>query len=120
MNSRDLTKRIELFQTTAVSDGFGGYSTSSVSLGESWAKIESLQPGKMNNLEQFGQINPNNSIFVTVRKRNDLDYNMQNMFFTYRGRTYTITTSPTNIDFTDRWIKFTGSLETKKSNQVGT
>lgn len=120
MNSRDLTKRIELFAITSVSDGFGGFTVSSASLGKSWAKIESIQPGRSNNLDEFGITDLNKSIFVTVRKRNDLVYSMETMFFTYRGSKYTISTAPTNVDFNDRWIKFTGAIETTKSNEVET
>ena len=119
MNSRDLTKQIELFELVSVSDGYGGYNVTESSLGKSWAKIESLQPGRSNNLDNFGITDLNNSIFVTVRKRNDLVYSMETMFFKYRGSKYTISTAPTNVDFNDRWIKFTGAIETTKSNEVG-
>lgn len=119
MRSRALNKRIEIRGTEKISDGFGGYTVNDILISNSWAKINSVQAGKSNNLSDFGLIDVNNSIFVTLRKRNDLTYNAETMYFNYRGKKYTIATAPTNVNFDDRLITFIGVAENTKSNIEG-
>jgi SPP1 family predicted phage head-tail adaptor len=112
MRGRDLTKRIEIWQTTPVADGVGGSTVSEAKIADSWAKIESLQPGKRVNFEQFGITDVNKAIVITLRKRSDIEYNPRNQFIKYRDKKYIISTTPTNKDFEDRFIVFIG-IETK-------
>ena len=116
--SRAFNKKIELWGVTSVPDGYGGFTTTSQLVTSSWANIKSIQPGKQNNASQFGLITPENSVLFTVKKRNDLVYNVETMFIKYRGVKYTISTEPTNINFTDSTITFIGVAESNKVNET--
>lgn len=118
MRGRSLNKRIELWSITSVSDGFGGYTTSTALLSNSWANVKTFQPGRQNNISEFGLTDPQNTLIFTLRKRNDLVYNVENMYVIYRGVKYTISTSPTNVDFNDSTIVFMGVAESVKSNEA--
>lgn len=112
MNSRDLNKRIAIYSTEPVSDGFGGFTTSGTLVGNSWAKIESVSPGKAKSLTDYGIDDPQNTIQITARKREDLVYNLEWHYVIYRGSEYKIVSTPTNTNFEDRFITF---MATKKS-----
>ena len=112
MNSRDLTKRIAIYSTEPVSDGFGGFLTGNTLVSNSWAKIESVSPGKAKSLKEFGIDDPQNTIQITVRKRKDLVYSLEYHYLTYRGQEYKIVSTPTNTNFEDRFITF---MAAKKS-----
>lgn len=116
MRGRSLNKRIELWSVTSVADGFGGFTTSTALLSSSWANVKTFQPGRQNNISKFGLTDPQNTVIFTLRKRNDLDYNVENMYIKYRGVKYTISTSPTNVDFNDSTIIFMGVADSIKSN----
>ena len=119
MRSRQFNKRIEIWQTASVSDGFGGLTVSDALLSSSWAKITSNQPGKASNVSDFGITDGQRVVMFTLRLRNDLDYNVETQYIKYRGKKYSIVTAPTNIDFDDKYIVFAGIEETVKSNDAG-
>lgn len=118
MNSRALNKKIEIRALQSVPNGFGGYDVTDDHIGYSWAQIKSLTVGKTWNLSDMGLIQANDNVLITVRKRNDLVYSTQDMYFVYRGKDYTIASAPTNIDFDDRFITFIGSSASKKKNSA--
>ena len=106
MSSRAYNKRIEIYETTPVSDGVGGFTTTTNLIGSSWAKIKTFNVGGNSNATDFGLIDVNDSLIITVRKRNDITYNSETQFIKYRGKKYIITTSPINIGFEDREIQY--------------
>jgi len=118
MRSRQLRKKIEVWQTASVSDGFGGNTVSEIFISSQWAYITTLRQGK-NDLEKLittlGIVDPSRTILVTVRK-NVVDYDIETMFIKYRGNKYTITVAPVNVDFDDAMIIFAATEETTKSN----
>ena len=118
MNARELNKRIEIRATEIVSDGYGGNTVQDVLISNSWAKIESLRPGRNYNLQDFGLTDIQNSVLITVRKRNDLVYDPQTMYFVYRGKKYTISTAPTNVNFEDAFIVFVGTVGSDRVNVI--
>lgn len=120
MISRKLNKRIEIWKLTQVSDGFGGYTVSEALINRSWAHIKTFQAGRFQgNLSDFGIVAGQNAVQFTVRRRNDLTYDLGTMFIKYRNVKYTISTAPTDIDFNDNTITFMGVAETTKSNTAG-
>ena len=106
MNSRAYNKRIEIYESVATPNGFGGNSITPSLIGESWAKISTFNVGRNTNELSNGLIDVNDSLIITVRKRNDITYNSQTQFIKYRGEKYIITTSPVNVGFEDREIQF--------------
>jgi SPP1 family predicted phage head-tail adaptor len=106
ISSRSLNKRIELWNATATADGYGGSTIVETMVTKMWAKVETLNPGKNYNLDSFGLESNNRSLLITVRKRNDLFYNIENMFVVYRDKKYVVATSPVNIQFNDSIVQF--------------
>ena len=114
MRSRGFNKRVEIWQTSIVSDGFGGNITTSALLNSSWAKIKTLDVNRSTLATEFGVLDTSNSIEVTMRKRKDLVYDAQTMFLMYRSEKYIIKSFPVNIDFEDSYIKI---ICTKEANR---
>jgi head-tail adaptor len=104
LRSRRFKKRIEIFELTDVSDGFGGNTVSEAKIGESWANIRTL--GNRTDLTDFGINNTDLAVEIETRKRSDLTYNSINQLIKYKGDTYSIVSFPTDQDFKGSIIKF--------------
>lgn len=113
MRSRRLNKRIEVWSATPTSDGFGGNTITEALLTSSWAEIKTAKPNRSDLTTDNGILDTNNSVVITLRKRNDLTYDSQIHFFKYRGEKYIINSFPVNVDFEDSFIKI---ICTKESN----
>lgn len=113
MKARKYNKRIEIYQTTSVNDGFGGKSIAETKIGTSWANITTLD--RANRTTEDGTTDSFKSIIVRTRKRNDLKYNIGNIFIKYRGVKYVIQQQPINIGFQDREIEFLATGESIKT-----
>ena len=103
MRSRKLSKRIEIWQTSNVSDGFGGNTVAETLIARSWAEIITLND--TNRSTDIGITIATNTIKIRLRKRNDLTYNSINQFIKYRGAKYIIKNQPFNVDFRDDTIE---------------
>lgn len=109
MRARGFNKRIEVWQTGAVSDGYGGFkSTNDIMLVNTWAKLVSLNANKpySKSSTDYGISNTQLGIIVTVRRRNDLTYNSINQYIKYNGEFYTITSFPEDKNFDHAYITF--------------
>ena len=107
MRSRAFNKRVEIWSTVIKADDFGGNTTVAFLVTSSWAKIETFKSGNKNNTDtDFGTLSTDNGIIITLRKRNDFEYNSTTHFLKYRGEKYIISTNPTNKDFKDGIIQF--------------
>ena len=113
MKARGFNKRVEIWTLTPVSNGFGGYTNSEALTSTSWAKIETIKPSRSDLNTDTGVLDASNSIMITLRKREDLTYNLSTMFIKYRGEKYIINNFPINVDFEDSFIKI---VCTKESN----
>jgi len=111
MRARGYNKRIEIWLTTLVPDTFGGNTVTESLLNTSWAKIETAKPSRGDLKTDSGILDASNSIMITLRKRNDLNYNMSTMFVKYRNEKYIIDSFPANIDFEDSTIKIVCTKE---------
>lgn len=107
MKSRAFNKRIEIWETTKVPDGFGGNTVSESLLKSTWANIKTLSSERQDQLTtQFGLLDASSTIQITVRKRNDTVYDYQTLFIKYRNAKYAIITYAVNEGFEDRIEKF--------------
>lgn len=113
MRSRKLSKRIEIWQTSNVSDGFGGNTIAETLITSSWAEIITLND--INRSTHIGITSATNTIKVRLRKRQDITYNSINQFLKYRGQKYDIKNQPFNIGFRDDIIEIVGVKEVLKS-----
>ena len=88
MRSRGFTKRISIYETTLVPDGFGGNTVTDALLVTTWANIKTFSINSKN-ITDLGVIDLNNSIIIKTRKRSDLTYNIQTQYIIYRNEKYT-------------------------------
>lgn len=88
MLSRQYDKRIQVWETTKVSDGFGGNTVSETLLFQSWAKIETNGVGYK--AQDIGLDQFNNPVLFKVRYRNDFQYQGRTLYVLYRNVKYII------------------------------
>ena len=113
MRSRKLSKRIEIWQTSNVSDGFGGNTIAETLITSSWAEVITLN--NTNRSTDIGITSATNTIKIKLRKRNDLTYNSINQFIKYRGCKYIIQNQPFNVGFKDEVIEILAVKEELKT-----
>jgi len=100
LKARNYSKRVEFYQTSVVADGVGGGTAGGDSLvATSWANVRTVKGSQR--LLDLGVTDPTNTIIVTLRHRNDIDYNAINQYIKYRGLKYIVHNAPANIDFMD-------------------
>lgn len=115
MRARNITKRIEIWQTVEVPDGFGGSTSSEEKITTTWAEVKTLNNKFNVRLTDFGISETQIAISVKVRLRPDFTYNSINQFIMYRGESYTINSFPTNIDFDNSYVMFIAVKEAVKN-----
>jgi len=103
MRCRKLTKRIEIWQTSNVPNGFGGNSVAETLITSSWAEVITLN--NTNRSTDIGITSATNTIKLRLRKRKDITYNGINQFIKYRGYKYIIQNQPFNVGFRDEVIE---------------
>jgi len=115
MRARAFNKVIEFWSTINVPDGYGGNTVNNALITKSWAKVETFTPGGRNSqTTDFGITNTQNAVIITTRKREDIDYTSINQYIMYRGNKYVISTTPTNVNFEDSFIKFIATRQNTK------
>lgn len=83
MKPRKYIDRIEIYETTYVSDGFGGQVLGDpVLLGSSWCYVKTLRAERATDL---GLVDNNLVIEIDLRYRRDLEYRTKDMYFVYKG-----------------------------------
>ena len=80
MRSRKYSKRVEIWQTTGVADGYGGSTVTEALLLKSWARLRTINPER---LTALGLTDTTHAIQLGLRHRNDLDYNQEGLFIKY-------------------------------------
>jgi len=113
MRSRAFNKRVEVWETSVESDGFGGNTNTELLINNSWAKMETSSKNKSSLNTEFGLLDASNYIKVTVRQRNDLTIDLQSMYLMYNDEKYIIKSYPENVDFKDNIITFNCVKEIK-------
>ena len=116
MRSRKLSKRVEVWQTSNVEDGFGGNTVSDTLITSSWAEIITLND--VNRSTDIGITSATNTIKIRLRKRNDITYNGINQYLKYRGFKYIIKNQPFNVGFRDDIIEIIATKEELRSVAV--
>ena len=105
MRARKYNKKVEVWQTTSVDDGYGGNGVTTSLLTTSWCNLITENKSKIGNDE--GEYTTYETIIIQLRKRNDVTYTSDNQFFKYRGFIYRIKSNPVNVGFDDREIQIT-------------
>jgi SPP1 family predicted phage head-tail adaptor len=105
MRARKYNKKIEIWQTTTVIDGYGGGGVQSTKLASVWCEFITLDA--LIRTTDIGQTDTNNKLIIKVRKTPTIKYMSRNTFFIYRGIEYIIQGTPINIGFEDRELQLT-------------
>jgi len=87
MIARKYTKRIELWQTTPVPDGYGGNTVTTDLVATMWANVTAKRATRTN---ENGQNDNFVQTVFTIRNRYDLDVSIKDNFIVYNGLTYNI------------------------------
>lgn len=96
MISRSYDTRIEIWKSTAVADGFGGWVTSEALAYKQWANKATTRP--IFDTTNGKQLNVGNLKFI-IRNRIDCDIAINTHFVKYKGQKYVID----SIENKDLW-----------------
>lgn len=91
---RKYIHRVEVWTSTRVSDNFGGFTLQDAQLGESWARVMTIDASR---LLQYGLDSETLSISIRLRHQADLDYFQKGLYFVYKERRF----HPINIQQID-------------------
>lgn len=91
MKPRKYDKLIQLWKTTEVEDGFGGYTVTDALQSTFWANVQTKEA---RNLSDNGSVQNVNQIVFTIRNRYDID--LQDCYVKYQSKNYQITTTTNN------------------------
>lgn len=87
MKPRKYINRIEVWKHIEKDDGFGGNITTPSKISDSWCDIKTLNSER---LIAFGITDSEYGLRINLRKRNDLDYFDEDIYFVYQDRDYVI------------------------------
>lgn len=87
MIARNYTTKIEIWQNTEVSDGFGGYVHEPTLLKKVWAAKETKGAGYK--FQQFGLNDFKNPVIFRIRGKNNIQFN-EDTFVIFKGKRYEI------------------------------
>lgn len=114
MNSRAFTKRIKIYQTTEVDDGFGGITNGEdILVLDTWAKIENVK--SLPQFQGLGLDFTSENINITIRKRNDKPIDSTTMYVMYRDSKYSIVNEPINVNYDNVYVMFTATKDRPKT-----
>ena len=116
MRARKYNKRVELWQTAPSQNQYGGNVVTETLITRTWANIRTSN--SLSRSTDFGVTDTNDTIILTLRKRNDLTYNSLNQYFKYRGYKWIIQGTRINVGFEDREIQITLKRESIKDANI--
>lgn len=91
MKPRKYDKLIQLWKTTEVEDGYGGYIVTDALQSTFWANV---QTKNARNLSDNGSVQNVNQIVFTIRNRYDID--LKDCYVKYQNKVYQISTITNN------------------------
>ena len=104
MRARSFNKRVQIWQTSYVSDGFSGTKTFGQIISNSWAKVETAK-SNASNMNEIGLDDMALNLLITVRYRNDLEYNGINQYLVYNGVRYEFSQAPNENNLNRTFVK---------------
>ncbi len=104
MRARGLNKKVYVWQTKTLPNGFGGNSVYNEIITSSWAKVETAKT-TAKDLNDIGVENMSINLIFTVRYRNDIQYTGINQFISYNGVNYMFTLAPNQVDLNRTFVK---------------
>ena len=99
MISRQYTRKIAIYKTTDVSDGYGGNTVSDVLIGSYWAEVKQNSAFRDNSI---GKSDIKNNYSFKIRANDNLTADIDNLSIVYRGNKYVVN----DIRFDDELFRF--------------
>jgi len=99
MIARELTRKVEIFKTENVEDGFGGYTIEDVSIGKFWANVSQVSSFR-DNANGGSYIKDNYSF--KIRNNSSIDLYKDNLSIVYRGAKYVVN----DVQYDDELFRF--------------
>ena len=87
MISRQYTRKIAIYKTTNVSDGYGGNTVTDVLIGSYWAEVKQNSSFKDNSI---GKSDIKNNYSFKIRANSILTPNIDNLSIIYKGSKYVV------------------------------
>ena len=99
MIARQYSRKIQIYKTTTVSDGFGGNTVTDVLIGSFWSEVKQNSAFKDNAL---GKTDMKNSYSFKIRANDNLTPDIDNLSIVYRGAKYVVN----DIRYDDELFRF--------------
>lgn len=87
MISRQYTRKIEIYKTTNVSDGYGGNTVTDVLIGSYWAEVKQNRSFKDN---AVGKSLIKNNYSFKIRSNDNITPDIDNLSIVYHGEKYVV------------------------------
>ena len=99
MISRQYTRKIAIYKTTDVSDGYGGNTVTDVLIGSYWAEVKQNSAFRDNSI---GKSDIKNNYSFKIRANDNLTPDIDNLSIVYRGNKYVVN----DIRYDDELFRF--------------
>lgn len=99
MISRQYTRKIAIYKTANVSDGYGGNTVTDVLIGSYWAEVKQNSSFKDNSI---GKSDIENNYSFKIRANDNLTLDIDNLSIVYRGNKYVVN----DIRYDDELFRF--------------
>ena len=99
MISRQYTRKIAIYKTTNVSDGYGGNTVTDVLIGSYWAEVKQNSSFKDNSI---GKSDIKNNYSFKIRANDNLTPDIDNLSIIYKGSKYVVN----DIRYDDELFRF--------------
>ena len=99
MISRQYTRKIAIYKTTDVSDGYGGNTITDVLIGSYWAEVKQNSAFRDNSI---GKSDIKNNYSFKIRANDNLTPDIDNLSIVYRGNKYVVN----DIRYDDELFRF--------------
>lgn len=98
MISREYSRKVNIYKTSSVADGFGGNTVTDVLIGSFWAEVKQSSSFKDNTI---GKADIKTSYSFKIRSNPDLTPDIDNLKIEYRGVFYVVN----NIQYNDELFR---------------
>jgi SPP1 family predicted phage head-tail adaptor len=99
MISRQYTRKIQIYKTTSVSDGFGGNTVIDVLIGSYWAEVKQNSAFKDNSI---GNSEIKNNYSFKIRTNANLENDISDLSIVYNAKKYVVN----DIRYDDELFRF--------------
>lgn len=87
MISRQYTRKIQIYKTTSVADGYGGNTVNDVLIGSYWAEVKQNSAFKNTSI---GQSDIKNNYSFKIRSNSNITPDLDNLSIVYRTKKYVV------------------------------